>query len=167
MKGLGQSSLSPKIWSVLRVSFSALSQSWRCEHHETKRYSEEQIGFALRQAESGTPVLEVCRKMGVTEVTFYRWKKKSPAWAWWRSVGWKRQRGAILACAPRRLKAQRFESWRRLARATGAGSARLNVSRSSLKLNSRERVSLTWCGVSGLTEDCSAAGGRKRQQSLS
>jgi len=41
-----------------------------------KRYSEEQIGFALRQAESGTPVLDVCRKMGVTEVTFYRWKKK-------------------------------------------------------------------------------------------
>lgn len=41
-----------------------------------KRYTEEQIGFALRQAESGTPVLEVCRKMGVTEVTFYRWKKK-------------------------------------------------------------------------------------------
>lgn len=41
-----------------------------------KRYTEEQIGFALRQADSGTPVLEVCRKMGITEVTFYRWKKK-------------------------------------------------------------------------------------------
>ena len=41
-----------------------------------KRYTEEQIGFALRQAESGTPILDVCRKIGVTEVTFYRWKKK-------------------------------------------------------------------------------------------
>jgi len=41
-----------------------------------KRYTEEQIGFALRQADSGTPVLDVCRKMGITEVTFYRWKKK-------------------------------------------------------------------------------------------
>jgi putative transposase len=41
-----------------------------------KRYSNEQIAFALRQAESGTPVQEVCRKMGVTDVTFYRWKKK-------------------------------------------------------------------------------------------
>jgi putative transposase len=41
-----------------------------------KRYTEEQIGFAPRQADSGTPVLEVCRKMGITEVTFYRWKKK-------------------------------------------------------------------------------------------
>ena len=41
-----------------------------------KRYTNEQIAFALRQAESGIPVQEVCRKMGVTDVTFYRWKKK-------------------------------------------------------------------------------------------
>ena len=39
------------------------------------RYTEEQIAFALRQAESGTPVAEVIRKMGVTEPTFCRWKK--------------------------------------------------------------------------------------------
>jgi putative transposase len=32
--------------------------------------------FALRQAESGTPVMEVCRKMGIVEQTFHRWKKK-------------------------------------------------------------------------------------------
>lgn len=41
-----------------------------------KRYSNEQIAFALRQAESGVPVLEICRKIGITEQTFYRWKKK-------------------------------------------------------------------------------------------
>jgi len=41
-----------------------------------KRYTEAQIAFALRQAESGTPVAEVTRKMGITEQTFYRWKKK-------------------------------------------------------------------------------------------
>ena len=40
------------------------------------RYSEEQIAFALRQAESGTPATEVCRKTGVTEQSFYRWKRK-------------------------------------------------------------------------------------------
>lgn len=40
------------------------------------RFSEEQIAFALRQAESGTAVREVCRKMGVSEQTFYRWKKQ-------------------------------------------------------------------------------------------
>ena len=41
-----------------------------------KRYTEEQIAFALRRAESGTPVSEITRKMGVSEPTFYRWKKK-------------------------------------------------------------------------------------------
>jgi putative transposase len=41
-----------------------------------KRFTEEQIAFALRQAEAGTPVEEVCRKMGVSEPSFYRWKKR-------------------------------------------------------------------------------------------
>ncbi len=40
------------------------------------RYSEEQIAFALRQAETGASVSEVCRKMGISENTFYRWKRK-------------------------------------------------------------------------------------------
>ncbi len=40
------------------------------------RYTPEQIAFALRQAESGTPVVEVCRKMGLAEQTLYRWKKR-------------------------------------------------------------------------------------------
>ena len=40
------------------------------------KYTEGQIAFALKQAETGTPVSEVTRKMGVTEQTFYRWKKK-------------------------------------------------------------------------------------------
>ena len=41
-----------------------------------KRYTDEQVAFALRQAEAGTPVAEVCRKMGVSEATFFRWKKQ-------------------------------------------------------------------------------------------
>ena len=40
------------------------------------RFTEQQIVAALRQAESGTPVVEVCRKLGFTEQTFYRWKRK-------------------------------------------------------------------------------------------
>ena len=40
------------------------------------RFTEEQIVMALRQAEAGTPVVEVCRKLQVTEQTFYRWKRK-------------------------------------------------------------------------------------------
>ena len=41
-----------------------------------KRYSDKQIAFALRQAENGTLVEEICRKLGVSEATFYRWKKQ-------------------------------------------------------------------------------------------
>ena len=40
------------------------------------RFTEQQIAFALRQAEEGTPVAEVCRKMGISDATFYTWKKK-------------------------------------------------------------------------------------------
>ena len=39
------------------------------------RFTDEQIAFALRQAETGTSVQEVIRKMGISEQTFYRWKK--------------------------------------------------------------------------------------------
>ena len=48
------------------------------EDHPMKksRYTAEQVTFAIRQAESGTLVPEICRKMGISEQTFYRWKKK-------------------------------------------------------------------------------------------
>jgi putative transposase len=39
------------------------------------KYTDEQIAFALKQAETGTPVAEVIRRMGISEQTFYRWKK--------------------------------------------------------------------------------------------
>ncbi len=40
------------------------------------RFTHEQIAFALKQAESEVPVEEVCRKLGISQQTFYRWKKK-------------------------------------------------------------------------------------------
>jgi putative transposase len=40
------------------------------------KFTEQQIAFALKQAETGTRVDEVCRKMGISEATFYNWKKK-------------------------------------------------------------------------------------------
>lgn len=40
------------------------------------RFTDEQIAHALRQAETGTPVAEVCRAMGITDQTYYRWKKQ-------------------------------------------------------------------------------------------
>ena len=41
-----------------------------------KRFTDEQITYALRQAESGTPVADVCRQLGVSEASFYLWRKK-------------------------------------------------------------------------------------------
>jgi putative transposase len=35
-----------------------------------------QVAYALRQAEAGTPVMDVCRGLGISEATFYIWKKK-------------------------------------------------------------------------------------------
>jgi len=40
------------------------------------KFTEEQITFALKQVELGTSVAEVCRKMGISDATFYAWKKK-------------------------------------------------------------------------------------------
>jgi putative transposase len=42
----------------------------------TSRFTVEQIALALRQAEAGTPVGEICRKLEIAEATFYRWKRK-------------------------------------------------------------------------------------------
>ena len=42
---------------------------------KTSRYTDEQIAFALTQAETGTPVTEVIRRMGISEQPFDRWKE--------------------------------------------------------------------------------------------
>ena len=43
---------------------------------KTSRFSVQQIAFILRQAEEGTAVTEVCRKAGISEATYYVWRKK-------------------------------------------------------------------------------------------
>jgi putative transposase len=40
------------------------------------RFTEEQIAYAIRQVEQGTPAAELCRKLGISEQTFYTWKKR-------------------------------------------------------------------------------------------
>lgn len=40
-----------------------------------KRFSVEQITAVLKQAEAGAPVGELCRQVGISDQTFYRWKK--------------------------------------------------------------------------------------------
>lgn len=41
-----------------------------------KRHTPEQIAAALRQAEAGTPVAEIARKLGINENTFYVWRRR-------------------------------------------------------------------------------------------
>ena len=40
------------------------------------KFTEEQIMQALRRVRAGTPAVEVCREIGITQTTFYRWRKK-------------------------------------------------------------------------------------------
>ena len=40
------------------------------------RFTEDQIVQALRQVKAGTPAVHVCRELGITETTFYRWRSK-------------------------------------------------------------------------------------------
>ncbi len=40
------------------------------------KFTEAQIVFAIKQSETGVAIAEICRKMGISEATFYNWKKK-------------------------------------------------------------------------------------------
>jgi putative transposase len=42
----------------------------------TSKFTVEQIAHALRRVEGGVAVAELCRELGITETTFYRWKRK-------------------------------------------------------------------------------------------
>ena len=41
-----------------------------------RRFTEEQIAYALRQSESGKTAAEICRELGISQNTFYRWRRK-------------------------------------------------------------------------------------------
>lgn len=40
------------------------------------KFTEEQITFSLRHAEAGLPAEDICRKLGISQATFFRWKQK-------------------------------------------------------------------------------------------
>ena len=79
-RGWGQTrrkvGLLPESWSTRNASFRARSGHGEERAVPRKRCTEEQIGLALRQAEAGTPVTAICRKLGITEPTFYRWQRR-------------------------------------------------------------------------------------------
>ena len=43
---------------------------------KTSRFTDEQMAFACLQHELGTRVEEICRKMGISDATFYKWRQK-------------------------------------------------------------------------------------------
>lgn len=43
---------------------------------KASKFTEAQIAFVLKQAADGSPVAEVCRKAGISDATFYNWRKK-------------------------------------------------------------------------------------------
>jgi putative transposase len=45
-----------------------------------KRVSQEKIVYALKQAEAGVKPSEICRENGISEQTFYNWKRKYGGW---------------------------------------------------------------------------------------
>ena len=44
------------------------------------RFSEEQIVGVLKEAEAGVPMKDLCRRIGISEATFYHWKRSTGAW---------------------------------------------------------------------------------------
>ncbi len=46
------------------------------EFYEKTKFTEAQIAFILKQTEDGTPVSEMCRKAGISDATYYNWRKK-------------------------------------------------------------------------------------------
>ncbi|HEY8832284.1 MAG TPA: transposase [Gemmatimonadaceae bacterium] len=40
------------------------------------KFTEVQVAQALRQVKGGTPAVQICRKLGITQTTFYRWRSK-------------------------------------------------------------------------------------------
>ena len=71
---------------------------------KTSRFSDAQIIAILKQAESGSPVPELCREHGISSATFYKWRSKfggMDASLMARSKSWKRKIVALRRCMPR------------------------------------------------------------------
>jgi putative transposase len=64
--------------TIARVSFSGKLPSREAKEFvvKRKRFAVEQIVAALKQVELGMPIADLTRRLGISEVTYYRWKKQ-------------------------------------------------------------------------------------------
>lgn len=71
---------SPRNWSSRKVTNGLCAKLQMAQGEDQrmakKHFTKEQIVSTLREAESGVPIVEVCRRLGVTETTFLRWRKQ-------------------------------------------------------------------------------------------
>ena len=58
----------------ISATFPWLGEEWN--RVKASRFTEAHKAFILRQGEEGTPVAEICRKAGISQATYYSWKKK-------------------------------------------------------------------------------------------
>jgi putative transposase len=71
------SDLLPVSWTAESWKIPVLQPGLETERAMKKsKFTDAQIAFILRQAEEGTPVAEVCRKAGISDATFYGWRKR-------------------------------------------------------------------------------------------
>ena len=83
----------------MKLEFSAKFPRLGEERNRIKasKFTEAQKAFILKQGEQGTPVAEICRKAGISQATYFNWKKKY---------------GGLLPDEMRRLKALEDENTR-------------------------------------------------------
>jgi putative transposase len=66
----------PKIAGKFQFSGWVIRAAGRGRTMKRSKFTEAQIAFILRQADEGTAIGEVCRQAGISEATFYNWRKR-------------------------------------------------------------------------------------------
>jgi transposase-like protein len=56
--------------------FAVFSLAGRSEAMRASKFTDAQKAFVIKQGEEGVPVAEVCRKAGISQATYFAWKKK-------------------------------------------------------------------------------------------
>ena len=68
----------PRKLDHLKLKFSATFSRLGEERNRMKasKFTDAQKAFIIKQGEEGAPVAEICRKAGISQATYFNWKKK-------------------------------------------------------------------------------------------